>query len=765
MRTFASLSLLVLSLLIARPAAAQNLISTGASSGLRLYMTNGNDFWLDPTNGSALIFKVNGNAVSTMTAEGFWLINGMSAISNNGITATSFTATATGNAQYAIRAASGVLVNAGGVTAPFFDGAHVGDGSRLTGLPATGEGNTYSSTKTFTGAVGIGAAGLSNGTLVVQSTSTTAGNPVIAAKNNAGSELMRVEQGGNVKIGSGNGDGGAGSANLNVSGIVMGGVSGQGYPFTVLNARTGAPTTVNPGWLSGWYLEAAQAIYGPGTTIDSTQITSVRPVTLSDRLAVGGVVVAQSTLTVQGDAFSVGASTLVVSSGRLGVGTSSPAERLDVSGGAQFGSGALKSTFTATPSATAYALQLSSGLNVLNAGGVNAAFFEGMHKGDGSRLTGVTAATAGSLSADPADCAAGNAPLGVTASGAAFGCFDVGTQAEVDGKVSKAGDSMTGTLSLTNATSNLIQYNAVGVGPPAFTSRSVGAKLVLWPQIGAADADYGFGIDSGVLWSGVPTTAQLFRWYGGTTLAASLTGAGNASFTGGVTAASFTGPVSGNATTATALAANPADCAAGNAPLGVAANGTAEGCYDVATQPELNTHGALTGSSAHGATNLNTAGAIVARDASGNFSATAVLVNNDQAEPRYQTTIYGANGDLPFRLTATTPLTMRYVYGPLSYAMPACASGNRWLRTYAEFVDNITTGGQVVMLRIAFDGGVNVDFNLSSTWGGSPSYRTFLSAPWQSANTSHASIQAWVSGVAGPYAEIRKAEIWMYCTN
>lgn len=62
---------LVLALLAAVPADAQNLVSTGASSGLRLFMTNGNDFWLDPTSG-ALVFKVNGNAVSTMTPQGFW---------------------------------------------------------------------------------------------------------------------------------------------------------------------------------------------------------------------------------------------------------------------------------------------------------------------------------------------------------------------------------------------------------------------------------------------------------------------------------------------------------------------------------------------------------------------------------------------------------------------------------------------------------------------------------------------------------------------
>lgn len=65
-------------------------------------------------------------------------------------------------------------------------------------------------------------------------------------------------------------------------------------------------------------------------------------------------------------------------------------------------------------------------------------------------------------------------------------------------------------------------------------------------------------------------------------------GSGNVvanSFTG--SGAALTGVV---AATASALAANPGDCTAGNSPLGIAASGAAEGCFDVATQAELNTH-------------------------------------------------------------------------------------------------------------------------------------------------------------------------------
>lgn len=89
--------------------------------------------------------------------------------------------------------------------------------------------------------------------------------------------------------------------------------------------------------------------------------------------------------------------------------------------------------------------------------------------------------------------------------------------------------------------------------------------------------------------------------------------------------------VTTNASTATALAANAANCSAGSFPLGVDAAGAAEGCTDAATQAELDTHAALTGTSAHGAVATNTASQIVTRDASGNFAAgtiTAALTGN-----------------------------------------------------------------------------------------------------------------------------------------
>jgi len=69
------------------------------------------------------------------------------------------------------------------------------------------------------------------------------------------------------------------------------------------------------------------------------------------------------------------------------------------------------------------------------------------------------------------------------------------------------------------------------------------------------------------------------------------------------------------AATATALAADPANCAAGSVPLGVTAAGVAEGCYDGATQAELDAY--------TGGANIVTVGTI----ATGTWEGTTVAVD------------------------------------------------------------------------------------------------------------------------------------------
>jgi hypothetical protein len=76
---------------------------------------------------------------------------------------------------------------------------------------------------------------------------------------------------------------------------------------------------------------------------------------------------------------------------------------------------------------------------------------------------------------------------------------------------------------LNGGTSNRIDFNQTGAGAPAFTTRSVGTKITLYPNISASTVDIGLGYmaDGGVpsMWYSIlqPTANGAFYWYAGTT--------------------------------------------------------------------------------------------------------------------------------------------------------------------------------------------------------------------------------------------------------
>jgi hypothetical protein len=89
-----------------------------------------------------------------------------------------------------------------------------------------------------------------------------------------------------------------------------------------------------------------------------------------------------------------------------------------------------------------------------------------------------------------------------------------------------------GQIYLGGATGNRIDFNAVGVGVPTTTTRSLGTKIVYYGT--TPGAEYATGIESNYLWNATASTATGFKWYGGTTLAATLTGAGALTLGGGM---------------------------------------------------------------------------------------------------------------------------------------------------------------------------------------------------------------------------------------
>jgi len=92
-----------------------------------------------------------------------------------------------------------------------------------------------------------------------------------------------------------------------------------------------------------------------------------------------------------------------------------------------------------------------------------------------------------------------------------------------------------GQIYLNGATGNRIDFAGVGVAAPTFTTRSVGTKIVLYPNLGASQVDYAFGIDGSTFWSSVESSAASFKWYAGTTNIATLSGAGALSVSSTVT--------------------------------------------------------------------------------------------------------------------------------------------------------------------------------------------------------------------------------------
>jgi hypothetical protein len=139
----------------------------------------------------------------------------------------------------------------------------------------------------------------------------------------------------------------------------------------------------------------------------------------------------------------------------------------------------------------------------------------------------------------------------------------VGGNTDINGNVAATGSFTStranntadgsGQIYLNGATGNRIDFNNQGTAAPAFTTRSVGTKLVLYPALSGASTDYAVGVDSGTFWSSVPgnDAGQFFKWYGGATEVASLSGTGALILTG---AARFDGNISVNGGDITSIA-------------------------------------------------------------------------------------------------------------------------------------------------------------------------------------------------------------------
>jgi hypothetical protein len=83
-----------------------------------------------------------------------------------------------------------------------------------------------------------------------------------------------------------------------------------------------------------------------------------------------------------------------------------------------------------------------------------------------------------------------------------------------------------GQIFLNGSTGNRIDFNTSGSALPTFTTRSVGTKIVLRPQLTGSTVDYAIGIGPSVMWLSVPNSTTGFEWIAGNSSIATLTGTG-----------------------------------------------------------------------------------------------------------------------------------------------------------------------------------------------------------------------------------------------
>jgi hypothetical protein len=116
-----------------------------------------------------------------------------------------------------------------------------------------------------------------------------------------------------------------------------------------------------------------------------------------------------------------------------------------------------------------------------------------------------------------------------------------------------AGSLVTGNgqVYLNGASSNRIDFSSQGTGDPAFNAPTAGTKVVLYPAAGASATDYALGISPATLWQSIPAAdaGMMFKWFGGTTTLAALSGSGNMEISGDLA-------VNGGDITSTAAALN-----------------------------------------------------------------------------------------------------------------------------------------------------------------------------------------------------------------
>ena len=190
---------------------------------------------------------------------------------------------------------------------------------------------------------------------------------------------------------------------------------------------------------------------------------------------------------------------------------------------------------------------------------VNGAATVGGTLGVVSNINGTSATLTGSATIGTTLGVVGNINgTGITLTGSAGVSGNINTGGTLTSTATGSAVSGQGQIYLNGATINRIDLAAAGTGAPAFTTRSAGTKVVLYPSLTGATTDYAMGIDAATMWHSIPENGDSFKfkWYGATTEVANLTGTGILTVSGNIVAAS--GTASTNTTTGALVVAGGA---------------------------------------------------------------------------------------------------------------------------------------------------------------------------------------------------------------
>ncbi|MFA6318611.1 MAG: hypothetical protein WC943_14475, partial [Elusimicrobiota bacterium] len=454
---------------------------SSASGGDLWYDTNANVLryyngggWVSPTAGMTAVtsnanqFSGDGNAGTPLT-----LRSSSVTLQGNDFNAANLLVKLDGSGRYP--ALDGSLISNISDSSKVLKG-----GDSMTGQLTLRGGSISVSSFSTLGAVGIGGIGLSDGTLVVRSTSTDATNPVVNVQANNGTELFRLQQNGLLGLGTS-----SPGTLLDVAGAAQFGSAGSKSAFTAAGALTMASN-------------ANITLSGTGEVRGVPAVPSANDAAASKKYVDD---------TLSGSAGGWSDDGTVV--------------RLTASGD----SVVVQSTLTVSNSdASGYSLKLSSGIS-MSAGTVVADGFVGKGTGistldAGKVVTGLLANTYGGTGQDSSGWTGFAKVAGGAWSAAAIASGDLPAGGYDSTYVNAAGDSMTGPLTLWGSTITIAgpAGNAFSVGASTFNIKDgmigIGAtspQEKLYVSSGSVAIDFGLRLSTLTFASGLiadPATAS-----------------------------------------------------------------------------------------------------------------------------------------------------------------------------------------------------------------------------------------------------------------